>query len=309
MVVVVAVAGRMHVAGDPVAAVVQRNRAAEEAARPHPGQAERRAVGAQRAVGQHARRLFIAVCFVAFRFTQAGGLGMAGDVVVAGFPVQGIEMEDHVAAGGGAVQAQHPGALVVDGPGAQFGAAFQWLVRGALRDAAVDHVDRAADRAGAIQQRRRALEDLDLVGQEGFDGHRVVDADRGHVAGTQPVAEHLHPGAIEAADHRTADARPEEGRLHPGQSRDRIAQGGGLGRVQALAGQDLHRPRQLVGGGADRRGPYLDRVQVDRVMEVVVVDGLLGEQGGGQDSGEGKKQWKPAEAGERGEHAVAHGLE
>src|SRR5688572_2590021 len=111
--------------------------------------------------------------------------------------MQRVEMEGEVA--GAAVQPQHASAFVVDGAAAQFGAALEWLIGQSFRYAAVDHIDRAADRTAAVEQGGRALQDFDLVGEERLDADGVVDADRRYVAGTQSVAQHLHSCAVEAA--------------------------------------------------------------------------------------------------------------
>src|SRR5690606_13031794 len=184
---------------------------------------------------------------LAFLGQVRGALGVTRDVVVAGLAMQGVEVEDEVARGRGAVQARHAGPFVVDAAGAQLGASLQRFVGRRLRDAAVDDVDRAADRAAAVEQGGRALEHLDLVGEEGLDGDRVVDADGGHVARAQAVAQHLHARAVEAADDRPADARPEVGRLHARQLVDGIAERVRLGLVQPRAGQYLYRADQVLG--------------------------------------------------------------
>src|SRR3546814_6627357 len=64
------------------------------------------------------------------------------------------------------VQAQHAATAVVDAAGAQFSAAFERRAGLHRRDATVDHVDRATDRAAAVEQGGGALDHFDLVGQE-----------------------------------------------------------------------------------------------------------------------------------------------
>ena len=167
-----------------------------------------------------------------------------------------------------------PGLLVVDGIAAQFGAALQWLVGNAFRNAAVDHVDRAADGAAAVEQGGRALQYLDLFGQERLDADCVVDADRRHVAGAQSVAEHLHARTVEAAHDRPADAGAEIRRLHAGQLVDGLAQRVGLDLVQLLTGQYLDGTDQVLGRAGQGRGVDFDRVQILGVVLVATL-GLL----------------------------------
>src|SRR5690606_28222611 len=149
--------------------------------------------------------------------------------------------------------------------------------------ATVHHVDRAADRAAAVEQGRRALEHFDLVGQERFDRHRVVDAHRRYVARGQPVAQHLDAGAVQATDHGPAHARPEVRGLHAGQPIHRFAQAHGPDLVQPAAGQHLDRTGQVLGGARQGGSPDHDVVQV---LDFVVTGVVLGGEGGG---GEGEQ--------------------
>ena len=178
---------------------IQARARAEVTARSDPRTPERGAVGADRRAGQRADRR----------------------VGVAGFAMHRVGMQREVVRA--AVHAHHARAFVVHRARAQFGAALQRLVGQRFRHAAIDDVDRAADRAAAVKQRRRALQHFDLVGEEGFDRHRVVGADRRDVARAQAIAQHLHARAVEAAHDRPADAGPEVGGLHARQLADGFA--------------------------------------------------------------------------------------
>ena len=126
-----------------------------------------------------------------------------------------------------------------------------------------------------------------VVGEEGLDADRVVDADRGHVAGTQAVAQHLHAGAVEATHDRTADAGAEVGRLHAGEFSDGLAEGIRLDLIEPGAGQYLDGADQIL-GRADQRGGFdFDAGQVLGLMGMVLVVGLGGQgEGGGEGEGE-----------------------
>ena len=304
----------MHVAGHTIAGVEQALADADEAPVAHPGQAQGAAVGAHEAVGQGAARVLVVafvvvmvmiVVVMAVGIAQHRAFGVAGDVDVAGFAVQGVDVEHEPSGRRGAVQPHHAGALVVDTAGAQLGAAFQRARGGGLGNASVDHVDRTADGAIAVQQAGRPLQHLDLGGEEGLDADRVVDADRRHVAGGQAVAQHLHARALEAADDRPADAGAEERGLHPGQARDGFADGAGPGLVEAFAGQHRHRAGQVFGGAGERIGADGEGIQVGDAVFVVMVVGVPGrvpdvlrergrggqgeQQGGGEQGGAGRE--------------------
>ena len=255
------------VARDAVARVEQARGHAEVPALADVGHAEGAGIGAHEAVGQAPACAGFMVRVAVMRM-----LGVARDVVVAGLAVQAVDVEDQLAVRGGGVHARHRGLLVVAGAEADLGATFDRFRRDRMGHAAFDHVDRAADRAAAVEQGRRALQHFDLVGQEGFDAHRVVDADRRHVAGAQAVAEHLHARAVEAADDRAADARAEVRGLHAGQAADGLAERIGLGVVEGLAAEHFDRADQVLGIAAQRAGVDHDPVEV---LHLVVMARIL----------------------------------
>jgi hypothetical protein len=291
-----------------VAGVEHAPGAAEEAALADEGQAQRGGIRAHEAVGQAAEDLVLVlfrILVVVLVLLLAVQFRKARDPVVAGLAVQRVEMEHQVAVGRGAVEPDHAGALVVDGAAAQFGAALERLVGALLGHAAVDHVDRAADRAAAIQQRRRPLQHLDLVGQERLDAHRVVDAHGRYVAGGQAVAEHLHPGAVQAAHDRPADAGPEVGGLHARQKLDGLAQRIGLGFVQAGAREHLDRARQVLGRLGQGTGTDHHALQVHRLVVAGVALGRILRPGQRcqEQAGDGESQGRAARGGAWSGHA------
>jgi hypothetical protein len=252
-------------AGNAVERGKQARAGADEAARSDPRAAERGAVGADGRAGERAD----------------------GCVGVAGFAMHRVGVQREIF--GAAVDAHHAGALVVDRAGAQLGAPFQGCVGQRFGYAAVDDVHRTADGAAAVEQGGRTLEDFDLVGEEGFDGHRVVCAHRRHVARTQAIAHHLDARTVEAAHDRAADAGPEIRRLHARQLADRFAEAVGLGFVELFAGEDIDGPGHLVGGGRQQCALDLDGVQVLRVAVVLVgaIRGRLRRRGGIDGKGRG----------------------
>ena len=249
--------------------------------------ADRAGARADRTVGQGAERvLFVRVFVVVIMVVIVvfGHLGEARDVEVAGVADQAVDMQHEVVAAD-AVEAEHAAALVVAAGGAQFGAAADRTVRHFACDAAVDHVDRAADRAAAVQQVGRALEHLDLVGEEGLDADRVVGADRRRIHAADAAREHLHARAFLSADDRPADAGTERAALHAGQRRHGVTEVAGLAIFQRVAIQHLHRVREILGVAAERRGGDLHAVERGRMR--MGLAGGLGERGGRQQQGHG----------------------
>ena len=225
-------------------------------------QATGEAIAAGEAVGQSARPRI-----------RVAGNDLSGDAVVAGRavenahrPVQPAGAAPHRrggrAAGGGRVGGQQRAA----------GQAVQALGRNPLGA----DVDQPADRAAAVEQRRRSAQDLDALRRERVCRDGVIRAQGGDVQGVQPVLGHPHPGAVLAADHRSSSRRAEGARVHArllGQratqggvqvalERGRLEDGDGSGRAQFVGAQglgtDLHRgqrsDRRLGGRGGLRGG-------------------------------------------------------
>ena len=274
-------------ARDAVSGVEQAVGAADETACADPRQPQRGAVGTQRAVAEDVGVIRIRG-FAVFGH-QRRAFRVARDRVVAGLAMQRIEMEGERAAA--AIEADHAGGLVIDAAVAQFRAPAERHVGARLRDAAIDHVDRAADRAAAVEQGGRPLQHFDLLGEEGFDRDRVVDADGRHIAGAEAVAQHLHARTVQAADDRSADAGAEVRRLHARQPGHGFAQGAGLGLVQPAARQHLDRGGQAFGGVRQRGGADFDRGQVGRLAVVrCLLRRLRGMRGQVQAGGGGEEQ-------------------
>ena len=77
------------------------------------------------------------------------------------------------------------------------------------RDVLGNHVDEAADRVRAVQQRRRAADDVDARRGGGIDRHAVIARLAGQVAHALAVLQDLHTVAVEAANHRPRRRRAE----------------------------------------------------------------------------------------------------
>jgi hypothetical protein len=157
----------------------------------------------------------------------------------------------------------HPagqGALPVRGVAAQLDQAFQ-LPGKAVVHPVRHHVDDAAGRARAVQQCRRAPDDLDLVGQRRVDRHGVVLGQAGGIERCQAVRQDLDPVAAEAADHRARGAGAEESRMHSGFAGDGLAErrGESQGELRARDHADrLGRARQRLGQRRRRDQDFLE---------------------------------------------------
>jgi hypothetical protein len=141
----------------------------------------------------------------------------------------------------------------------------------ARRDPAVHHVDHAAHRAAAVEQRGGALQHLDLVGEDLLDSDRVIRAQVAHVERSDAVLQHQHALAREPANDGTAGARAEEARSDAGLAGEGFAQAardparqvvaaqydGGLHEIcgtdpQRAGGDDDFLEFEVLGGGRGR---------------------------------------------------------
>ncbi|GIX34394.1 MAG: hypothetical protein KatS3mg126_0173 [Lysobacteraceae bacterium] len=170
----------MPVPGDAVEGVEAAEGQAEESTLTEPAAADAAGPGAGRGVRQDAAQGRVGL--LALLGEQRRALGEAGNPDVVGLAVQAIggELEAVVSA----LHLEHGRALIGGAVTAQLGPSRErgiLLAAGHFGNAPVDDVDRTADRAAAVEQGRRSLEDLDLLGQEGLDADRVVGADRGGV--------------------------------------------------------------------------------------------------------------------------------
>jgi len=114
----------------------------------------------------------------------------------------------------------------IAGAGVEQGAAFETAVdrgRGALelglppahrrreRNTIVGRFHHATDRLGAVAQRLRPAEDLDLLNREWIDGHAVILAQVGDVHRADAVLLHADAEIIEPTQHRPRGARRKTG--------------------------------------------------------------------------------------------------
>ena len=215
-------------------------------------------------------------------------LGVAGDLVGIGLPADGAQVPGPIAAA--AVEVDRAHALVGHGPAAKVDRALQCADGPLARNPSVDHVDRAADRLRTEAEGGGAAENLDLLGVPRFEGHGVVDADNGGVAGVESVFHDPHPAAGQAADDRPAGAGDERRRVHAGFALQGLAQGGAQAQLEVRAGQHGHGIRQL--GGAAQiagRGDH-DLVEVRSVTHFELEFGLVA-------AGDGDRVARRAEGG------------
>jgi hypothetical protein len=87
-------------------------------------------------------------------------------------------------------------------------------VRQGLRDPVVDQVDRAARGARAVEQGRRAAEDLDPVDQQRLVGDGVVVAGCRGIADRQAVFQDADPRTGQAPDDRPRRPRTVVAGVH-----------------------------------------------------------------------------------------------
>ena len=161
------------------------------------------------------------------RAAAAEGIGVPGP----GAPA-GVEHGRGTALGGGTTQAP-------------LGARADALLRG-TRNAVVQAVDHAAGGVAAVQQRRRAAQQLDALGHQRVLRHRVVEAEVGRVDAARAVVQHAHAVAVQPADHRAAAVGPEAAAGGARQAVQRVAQRGGAAQHQRVARQAAGRLRQGV---------------------------------------------------------------
>ena len=178
-------------------------------------------------------------------------LGVAWDLVGIGLPADGAQVPGPIAAAAVEVNGAH--ALVGHGSAPKVYRAFECADGPLGRNPSVDHVDRAADGLRTEAERGGAAENLDLLGVRRLEGHGVVGADDGGVAGVDSVLHDAHPAAGQAANDRPAGAGDERRRVHAGFVLQRLAQGGAEAQLEVRAGQHGDGIRQL-GRGAQVAG-------------------------------------------------------
>src|SRR5690606_19436528 len=113
------------------------------------------------------------------------------------------------------------------------------------RDPIGDRVDDAADRAAAVQQRRRSAKDLDLLRSERIEADRVIDADARGVERIDAVLEDFDARTGETADHRPGRAGAEIGRADAELVGQRLAERIPEPAAQRVPGKYTDRLRRL----------------------------------------------------------------
>ena len=119
------------------------------------------------------------------------------------------------------------------------------LVGHGAGNAGIDDVDDAADRRRAVEQRRRAAQHLDPLGELRIDDDSMVDRGVRHVEAADAVGQHPDALALETAQHRAGGVGAEGGRADAGLPRQGLTDGGAdlAGQLDALqdggAGQDI----------------------------------------------------------------------
>jgi hypothetical protein len=262
----------------PVVRLVARVPDADEPARADERGAERGALRVAGGVVDPAARAEVFAFLGEFR--PLGGRGrVARDPDVVGLARERVHVQCDAPADA-EVQSPGRGALAERRVAAQLDRTFDTL--GQLRVDAVRHdVHQSADRAVAVQQRRRTLQDLDLVGGDALDADRVVGRQRGHVERLDAVLEHLHALAAEAADHRAAGVRAEVRAGHAELARDRLADADAQVPAELVAGQHDRGLRDLERAAFEGRGGDYDLAET-----AAVVAGRRGGEGGKGNGGE-----------------------
>lgn len=114
------------------------------------------------------------------------------------------------------------------------------FVRHAAGNAAVDHIDYAANGRGAVGQGGGSAQHLYAIGGEGVDRHGVIDRGVRDVEAAYAVGEDAHAFALEAAQHGARCIGAEGGRGYARLAGERVAD------------RRTQRPGQLF-AGHDRR--------------------------------------------------------
>ncbi len=165
--------------------------------------------------------------------------------VAVGGGAEAVEMQHDVLAAG--LQARRAVAAVVDRRVPAEHLRGEAVRRPDGRDAVVLGRDHAADRLGAVAERRRAADHLDAPVDEWVDRHGVVLAEIRHVLRADAVLLDPHPGGVEAADDRPRRRAGSVGRRRQaGAVEQRVAQRPRLRTGDVGPGHHRHR-REGVG--------------------------------------------------------------
>ena len=202
--------------------------------------------------------LFVVVLFAEmfenqFLFGFDGGLvnGVSIDFEIAVLARESTDMECHIARS--AVDAQRCFILGTDGIVALLDDE-SGLFRHVFRDAIVDHVDHAAYRAAAVQQRRRAAQDFETLGEREIHRVGMIRADDSGVMDTDAVLQNLHPVGGLAADDGSSHSGAERVIRHADLRFQRVAEVAANSPAQFftdqnIGGQGILRDRLLERSG------------------------------------------------------------
>ena len=167
------------------------------------------------------------------------------------------------------------------------------LIGHAARNAAVDHIDDAADRRRPIEQGGRPAQDFDAIGGQRIDRHGMVDRCVRHVEAADPIGQDAHALALETAQDGARCAGAKGGRRHARLTRQRFADAGAQFAGEFLTGQDAG-ARQYV------PLPPRDQGGDDNVGALVMIAAILIRVGGRRGLGkarDGKAQQRQGAAG------------
>ena len=113
------------------------------------------------------------------------------------------------------------------------------------RHTVVDDIDHAADRAVAVQQRRRATHHLNALGKRRLQTVGMVRADRRRINIADATLQDLHAIAALTANHRHADTRAKGRAVDAHQLLQGFPQCAGRLLPQGLAAEHIHRQRRF----------------------------------------------------------------
>ena len=222
---------------------------------------------------------------------QRRGQRVAADAQVVGLRIAAVGV-DHPAAADRRIDRGRDRALVRRRAVRRQRRDVDRLVGHRHRDAAVDHVDHAADRRGTVEQRLRPAQHLDALGKQRADHGGVIGRGVRHVDRAEPVGHHLDALALQAAQHRARGAGAERGGRGAGRVGQRLADRGTQRLDQRLALNQRDAREHVLAGGRQRAGD--DDLRVAVVIGVgpgvlaralagaVAIGGFVGLRGDGQ---------------------------
>lgn len=189
------------------------------------------------------------------------GVGVVGDGDVVGGRAGAVYLHgETVRAGSGGEDA---GALVGGGFVAEFRDPAEGRIGRGGRNAVVDDVDDATDGGAAVEQGRRAAEDLDALDEQRLNADVVIGTDVRRVEGTDAVFQHAHAFAAETADDRPAGAGPECGAAQAGRGGEGCAERGGGAATEFIAGENGSALGELEGGFAIQTGGDDEGIEIE----------------------------------------------